>query len=477
MNDMHTVAERQGPSSAPVAASAPAAGATAAGDPVLRWLSRVLVERYGLPVSLCREEAGCLSLRLEGERGRILFDRRQPDFFLVGADLPHGQWDAGAEGFRPPLGMPLPAPGDDGLPTPLVEQDAEGWVVHYDIPGLAYWMLSRQEEVDADARDRHGRFPASASHGGRHGYLDRPVVDEWLDILGQVMRRQWPGATLREHRFTTRPTHDVDRPSRYGFAGDLRLLRVMAGDTLRHRRPQALLLGPWVWLTTRRALHPLDPLNTFEWLMATSERHGLTSAFYFICGRTDPRLDADYEPEHPAIRDLLRRIHARGHEIGLHPSYHTYRNPKELANEADRLRRVCGEEGIEQATWGGRMHYLRWHTPMTLQGWQQAGMSYDSTLGYAETPGFRCGTCFEYPAFDPVRGEAPGLRIRPLIAMESSVIGASYLGLGTGEAAFERFATLKSRCRALGGSFTLLWHNSELVTTKQRALYERVLAA
>ncbi|RTR05141.1 hypothetical protein EKG36_07910 [Halomonas nitroreducens] len=359
----------------------------------------------------------------------------------------------------------------------MVEQDAEGWVVHYDIPGLTYWMLSRQEEVDAEARDRHGRFPAGASHAGRYGYLDRPVVDEWLDILGQVMQRQWPGVALREHRFTTRPTHDVDRPSRYGFAGDVRLLRVMAGDTLRHRRPQALLLGPWVWLTTRRALHPLDPLNTFDWLMATSERHGLTSAFYFICGRTDPRMDADYEPEHPAIRHLLRRIHARGHEIGLHPSYHTYRNPKELTNEAERLRRVCTEEGIEQAAWGGRMHYLRWHTPLTLQGWQQAGMSYDSTLGYAEMPGFRCGTCFEYPAFDPVRGEAPGLRIRPLIAMESSVIGASYLGLGTGEAAFERFVTLKSRCRAVGGSFTLLWHNSELVTTKQRALYERVLAA
>jgi hypothetical protein len=257
----------------------------------------------------------------------------------------------------------------------------------------------------------------------------------------------------------------------------VRLARVIAGDVLRNRRPQALLVAPWVRLRTRRRLHPLDPLNTFAWLMDVSERHDLTSAFYFICGRTDPRKDADYEPEHPAMRHLMRQIHERGHEIGLHPSYHTFRNPKELANEAERLRRVCAEEGIEQEQWGGRMHYLRWQMPLTLQGYVQAELDYDTTLGYAEAPGFRCGTCFEYPAFDPVKGEPLPLRIRPLIAMEASVISPLYLGLGVGEEAFECFSRLKARCRAVGGTFTLLWHNSELTTSTQRALYQRVLDA
>lgn len=48
------------------------------------------------------------------------------------------------------------------------------------------------------------------------------------------------------------------------------------------------------------------------------------------------------------------------------------------------------------------MHYLRWGHPTTLQAWNDAGMDYDSTLGYADSPGFRCGTCFEYPAFNPI---------------------------------------------------------------------------
>ncbi|MCC7280007.1 MAG: hypothetical protein IT487_17040 [Chromatiaceae bacterium] len=33
----------------------------------------------------------------------------------------------------------------------------------------------------------------------------------------------------------------------------------------------------------------------------------------------------------PRLRALLREIHARGHEIGIHPGYHTYRHPEALA--------------------------------------------------------------------------------------------------------------------------------------------------
>lgn len=44
-----------------------------------------------------------------------------------------------------------------------------------------------------------------------------------------------------------------------------------------------------------------------------SEANNLESAFYFICGRTDAKRDANYEPEYTVIRQLMRRIHNRGH--------------------------------------------------------------------------------------------------------------------------------------------------------------------
>ena len=169
------------------------------------------------------------------------------------------------------------------------------------------------------------------------------------------------------------------------------------------------------------------------------------------------------------------RIHARGHEIGLHPSYGSYQKPEVIRAEAGRLRRIAREEGIEQPEWGGRMHYLRWEQPTTLRAWADAGMTYDSTLGYADRPGFRCGTCFEYPAFDPVAGQALPLGVRPLVAMECTVMAPRYMGLGAADAALAKFVQLKNACQAVGGCFTLLWHNSQLDSAAERALYEAVL--
>lgn len=440
----------------------------------LRWLEIVLEERYGLPLTLHRDGFN-LYLRMRGADGEIRFDNLRPEFHRSSSDFPCGSWNSCEEGFSPALDVPLPTPGMAVQPKYMVEEDGGHAVVHYDILGLAYWMLSRLEEVDRLDLDSHGRFPAISSHAYRHGYLERPVVDEWLHILGQVIQRVWPRAEIKHRQFTIKVSHDVDNPSRYGFSPLPQLIRVMAGDVLKRGKIKEAWIAPWVRLNTRCQLHPADPYNTFDKLMDISEANNLKSAFYFICGRTDPERDADYEPGHPAIRELMRRIHHRGHEIGLHPSYATYQRPELLRREAERLKRICSEEGIEQSRWGGRMHYLRWKQPVTLQAWEEAGMSYDSTLGYADRPGFRCGTCIEYPAFDPQARQQLNVRIRPLIVMECTIIARRYMGLGYSNEARIKLASLKNSCKKVNGSFTLLWHNSHFMAPQDFVFYKEIL--
>ncbi|NUN07379.1 MAG: hypothetical protein HUU57_16670, partial [Bdellovibrio sp.] len=324
--------------------------------------------------------------------------------------------------------------------------------------------------------DSHGRFSAKSSHAYKNGYLERPIVDEWLDILRQIICKNWPMLIVVEHQFSIKVSHDVDTPSMYGFKSWPMIARMMVSHLIKRRDMRSFFVAPYIRATSGSELSFRDKYNTFDWLMDQSEVRGLTSAFYFICGRTDKTKDADYELEHPAIRDLLRRIHERGHEIGLHPSYGSYKNSAILSSEARHLISVCREEGIVQQSWGGRMHYLRWEQPTTLNAWADAGMAYDSTLGYADHPGFRCGTCFEYPAYDPVEQCSVNLRVRPLIVMEGSVISSSYLGLGTSVLAYDKIATLKDRCRKVNGCFTLLWHNSYLDGENLKNLYIRSIS-
>jgi hypothetical protein len=65
--------------------------------------------------------------------------------------------------------------------------------------------------------------------------------------------------------------------------------------------------------------------------MDVNELAGQLVAFYFIPENTHPSFDNRVNLDDPRMRALLRRIHGRGHEIGLHPGYNTYRHPEAFA--------------------------------------------------------------------------------------------------------------------------------------------------
>ena len=442
----------------------------------LAWLQTLLYERFGHAFNVqLQPDCRCIVMHLSGETGCITLALDGATFTRSDSDLPCAEWQADAEAWDTAWLGNLPAPGAMQLSVPLISATENGWHIDYDILGLTYWMLTRQEEVGRTDLDSHGRFPATSSHAFKHGYLERPIVDEWLYVLGRVIAKTWPALVLKRHQFSMKVSHDVDSPSLYAFKPWNTIIRMMAGHAFKRRDVRAFCSAPWVKLATRGKLHYADPYNTFDWLMDVSEAHNLTSAFYFICGRTSA-MDADYEPEHPAIRALMRRIHQRGHEIGLHPSYGTYQKPELIAQEACRLRSILVTEKIQQSVIGGRMHYLRWAQPTTLQAWNDAEMAYDTTLGYADHPGFRCGTCFEYPAFNQQTQHALKIRVRPLVAMECTVIDKVYLGLGNTQMAENKFLELKKRCRTLGGCFTTLWHNSFFMNdVGLKKMYQKII--
>ncbi|WP_032116124.1 polysaccharide deacetylase family protein [Candidatus Arsenophonus nilaparvatae] len=441
----------------------------------LDWLCLILQERFGHKFILSYQNKA-LKLSLAGQtQNYILFPRLIASFFQSRSDIPCCLWDAKREGWHNVLGLPIPAPGVSGLQNPLIRDHSGNIEIYYDILGLVYWMLNRVEEIGRTDLDSHGRFPAINCHAYKNNYLERPIIDEWLYILSQVIKRIWPQLELKKQQFSIKVSHDVDRPSRYGFASLKKLPRLIAGDMIKRNDFMSIIKSPIIYLSGKNKLHPMDIFNTFDWIMDVSEKHNLKSAFYFICGHTDPVYDADYKPEDTAIRKLLRQIHARGHEIGLHPSYNTYLQPQLIAQEFNRLRNLCDEEGIQQAEWGGRMHYLRWQQPITLQAWNDAKLSYDSTLGYADRAGFRCGTCYEYPAFNPITKRILDIRIRPLIVMECSVISIANMGLKIGTESTDKILQLKENCRSVGGCFTLLWHNSEFESVSKKAMYQTIL--
>jgi len=155
-----------------------------------------------------------------------------------------------------------------------------------------------------------------------------------------------------------------------------------------------------------------------------------------------------------------------GFELGVHPGYDTFRHRPRLASEVEYLQRA-----LRLHSPGGRQHYLRW-SPDTWLDWEACGLSYDSSLGFADRFGFRAGTAFPYRPWSWRDNRELNLIEVPLILMDCTPV--KYMNLSRAEG-LARIQTLIRRIERTGGVFTLLWHNTPLLDPDYDGWYERIL--
>jgi peptidoglycan/xylan/chitin deacetylase (PgdA/CDA1 family) len=440
------------------------------------------MERFGCgDLSFAVEPDGSLVLRC-AESSSFL---RMPPF-LSGLDV-HGflkRTDIGLlmipadDFFQEILGesaIPVLTNLDEPPCEPLITILQDRAELSFDLAGTVFYILARIEEYLSPVRDMYDCFPAAASHSFRHGYLHRPVVDELIEILWSCLNHLWPRLERKKSVFRTMVSHDVDRPFEYLFRSPWRTARIFGGDILKRRNPELAFRRAVKWFEVRQKGNEYDPFYTFDTIMDISESHDIRSAFYFFaCGKS--RFDGEYDIAHPRIIELMKRIAERGHEIGYHGSYCTYRNPQKTCSEVERLGKIAAIHGIEQDAWGGRQHYLRWNAPVTWRNYESAGLQYDTSLSYIDCAGFRCGTCHPFPVFDTEQCTTLNLHEYPLIVMECSVFHETLMNMPR-EEGFNYIKGLKDACRKYKGCFTLLWHNHCFVDPLEVDIYKRILDA
>ena len=344
-----------------------------------------------------------------------------------------------------------------------------------DILGSAFFMLTRYEEVVKSDRDEHDRFPAAASLAYQEGFLERPIINEYLEILWTCLKRLWPGLERKQRQYQVVLSHDVDQVFSVIGSSLVHVARNVVGDLIR-RQDAGLALRRVLALASSGAKREgLDPSATFDFIMDTSDKHGCRSAFYFMAADRRSRFDDGYPIGGGHVRRLLQNIAARGHEIGFHASYNAFRDPMLARAELDRLSGVMDEEHISQKPLGGRQHYLRWEAPTTWRIWDELGLTYDSTVGFPYAPGFRAGICYQYPVFDLLERTKLRLIERPLLFMETSMLTPDCSDADA-HRLVECIVKYSAICRMHDGDLTILWHNSNLRSARHRRLYGQVIA-
>lgn len=261
-----------------------------------------------------------------------------------------------------------------------------------DIFASSFFMLTRWEEYVNKIRDKHERFPAAASLAYKFNFLDRPIVNEYVEMLKNMLLMLDKNIKFKERQYKLFLTHDVDEL--YFWKSFYHLLRIMAADILKRQNIFLLLENlAQYYLIHRNKIK--DEFDNFEWLMDKSESIGEISRFYFMCGGNSASYDNRYKINEKRALNLIRKIKKAKHIIGFHPSYNSYNNTEMFLKEKELLENVCEIDIVE-----GRQHYLRFEVPTTWQIWDDCGMKTDSTCDYADKEGFKCGTGDEFSVFN-----------------------------------------------------------------------------
>lgn len=176
-----------------------------------------------------------------------------------------------------------------------------------------------------------------------------------------------------------------------------------------------------------------------------------TQSTLFVVPRKAHRRDPNYRLEE--IAPHLASALQKGFSVALHASYESVVERKELQTEVIRLRAVLGKGPA-----GSRQHWLRFDTHEKLfEAVETARLTYDSSLGFAETPGFRNGASFAFPPYD-FKNERPCNFLEiPLVLMDGNLEAASRR-LREPPQDIADAVLRESRSWGWGG-IAILWHN------------------
>jgi len=451
-----------------------------------RYILSIMLEDF-LGISFCSEihESDCILISIEGSDVTLSLDT---SFF----GLAHSSWLKSST--MPVLPLNWWDLNSDGIEISQIEGDVpilfgaagiikstNSWHVNADLFGGAFFMLSRYEELVGTVLDEHNRFPASASIASKAGFLDRPIVNEYLEILWECIQGLWGEEVTfsrKVRKYRKLVSCDVDHPIDHAGYSLSRTIKRVAARLFRDRNPRLACNDFCNYLFKTIGSDKYDSyLNDIHWMVSVNKRVGNVVAFYFIPMQTNSVYEDANSIRSPKIQALIDSLHQSGQEIGIHPGYDTYNNEVEFTKSISQFTSVYDLSNEGDSGVGGRQHYLRYGVGVTPRLWEGNGLRYDSSLGYADSAGFRAGSCYEYTMYDLIARRPLKLKQRPLVAMDCAVISKGYEGLGFTSIAMRRFKQLEEICKKYQGDYTLLWHNSFFTDTRSKKFYMELINA
>lgn len=366
-----------------------------------------------------------------------------------------------SEGYLTKKSLPhTPIPRYKDLPVlylssggqePFITRKGDLIETNIDLIASSFFLLTRYEEVvndDPGILDEHERFPATASIAYKEKFLHRPLVNEYFELLWNCIKDLAPHLEKKplwgDKNFVLCLTHDID------IINTKPLSEALIIGSLFLKQHSLKKAAVRFYNNIMAALRKKNaPFDTFKQIFNLEQRYGATSTFFFM---TEPDYSGGYCLGNINSKNALNKVSAAGSEIALHAGYYSYNNQKIINRQKEALTKI-----IEQKNIGCRQHFLRWKTPDTWHLQEKCGLTYDTTLCFADQEGFRASICHPFQPFDIHENRTINIWEIPLNIMDSTLFYHRKLS------PTERLATIKNyidTTKKHNGVLVLLWHNT-----------------
>ncbi|OGR90789.1 MAG: hypothetical protein A3J74_05735 [Elusimicrobia bacterium RIFCSPHIGHO2_02_FULL_57_9] len=295
----------------------------------------------------------------------------------------------------------------------------------------------------------------AADLGNASAYCGKPKhVPELEDRVHEVFSRAGMDADFPriEYRPALCLTHDVDY---------LRQTAQEVAKSMVARRRLPKLHGRKAYMESLRHLLEAEAACGAR-AAATIFVAGTTAYLRGWRGPVSWLLDPAYRLDGEEASWLLELFKEYGCEIGLHGSYHSSSDARSIANQLEALRAFHGAPVLS-----ARQHWLRL-ADGAFGNLRACGIRTDSTLGWNNAAGFRCGMSRPFALALAGGGELAEV---PMAVMDGAIFDSMKLDE---DSALSLLCAILSEVQRRGGCVALDWHERSAVLGWSR-VYEASL--
>ncbi len=329
----------------------------------------------------------------------------------------------------------------------------------FDIFAATFYLLSRYEEYLPHQKDMYGRYAHENSLAYKEGFLNQPLINNWLNFFKEVLIRKFPSLTINDSSFTFLPTYDIDIAWSYKHKGWWRNV----GGLM-----QSLVKGKWqlckerinVWQGKQK-----DPYDSYGWLNQLHEQHKLKPYYFFLLAEKRGKYDKNISLRQKALQQLISD-HLIHYPVGIHPSWRSGDEHDLLKKEIDSLSAIAGNRVLSS-----RQHYIRFTLPQTFRRLIDTGIQFDFSMGYGSINGFRASVASSFYWYDLENEKQSALMLFPFCYMEAN---SFYEQKYTAQQALEEMLHYYKAVQSVNGIFIMIWHNHFFGTDKLYAGWKEV---